>query len=143
MEAEKCLYGSQELFETVLGNELKDLDLAIPNLGDKCEDFVKEYLIHLNLEDGKPEDYPGGKGPGVSYKVPFHGVSILLGSVEGYYHIKTQEPPEVPITRNDTLEKVRGKIVDKPNTYKTDKIGITIKWIADTKDYSIVYRSDM
>ncbi len=140
---EKRIYGPQELLETALGNELEYLNLDIPKLGGKCEDSVKEYLIQFNLEDGKPEDYPGGRRSEVSYKVPSHGVSILLGSVEGHYHIKTQEPPNISITREDTLEDVRNKIARYNKTYKTDNIGIAINWIADTEDYSIIYRNDI
>ncbi|MCK4730404.1 MAG: hypothetical protein KAT28_03735 [Candidatus Aenigmarchaeota archaeon] len=145
MEADKCGYEPHELFENVLEKELKNLknlDLDMPKIGDKCEESVKNYLVHLTLEDGKPEDYLGGMRPRISYKVPSQEVSILLGSVEGHYHIKTQKPPEVPITREDTLKDVRAKIMDKPNTYKTEDIGINIDWIADTKDLSIVYRKD-
>ena len=143
MGGKNCVYGPQELFENVLENELMDLDLDIPKIGTTCESSVKEYLIHFNLEDGKPEDYRGGRKLGVNYKVPSHGVSILLGFVDGHYHIKTQESPESSITRKDTLKEVRAKIVDKPNTYKTYSIGITIDWIADAKDYSILYRTDI
>ena len=139
MEVNNGMYGSQELFENVLGNELKYLNLDIPNLGDKCEDSVKKYLIHFTLKD----EYLGRRRPRTNYKVPSQGVSILLGSVKGHYHIKTQEPPERPITKEDTLEEVRAKIVDKPNTYKTYKIRITIDWIADAENYSIFYRNDI
>ncbi len=138
MEADKCMYGPQELIEEVLRNELRDLGLDMPEIGDKCGESVKEYLIYLKLEDGKPEDYPGGR----VCNIPSRGASILLDSVKGYYHIKTQEPIYT-ITREDTLEDVRNKIANKPNTYKTDNIGIIINYIIDTKNNSIFYRTEI